>query len=189
MTKIIMIRHFETPGNREKRYIGITDEPLYSMDQYGNNKVYPEVDIVFSSPRVRCLDTAKIIYPDHKIMIEENLAECNFGDFENKSYIELSSNPDYQKWVDSGGRLPFPNGESMEEFKARCLLGFEQVVKTVTRAGFERIAFVIHGGTIMGILEELAYPKKDFYHWQIKNGEGFEMKMDSQGRLIHICGI
>lgn len=49
--------------------------------------------------------------------IIEELSECDFGEFENKNYKELSGNQDYQRWIDSNGTLPFPGGESREAFK------------------------------------------------------------------------
>ena len=73
------------------------------------------------------------------IEICDKLKECDFGDFENKSYEDLKDNPDYQKWLDSNGELPFPNGETHEEFKNRCKDGFfESLTERDT-------AFVIHG--------------------------------------------
>lgn len=33
--------------------------------------------------------------------------ECDFGIFEGKNYEELKENRDYQRWLDSGGVLPF----------------------------------------------------------------------------------
>ena len=57
------------------------------------------------------------------------LKECDFGDFENKNYKELSGNPDYQAWIDSGGTLPFPGGEDSEAFRIRCREGFVQCVE------------------------------------------------------------
>ena len=55
-------------------------------------------------------ETARILFPDHSLHTVEELAECDFGDFENKNYQELAGNPDYQEWIESGGMLPFPNG-------------------------------------------------------------------------------
>lgn len=44
----------------------------------------------------------------------------NFGEWELKSYKELSTDirfrDSYQAWIDSGGTLAFPNGESRKEF-------------------------------------------------------------------------
>ena len=39
----------------------------------------------------------------------------NFGSFEGKTYFDLNGNEDYQRWIDSGGTLPFPGGESREQ--------------------------------------------------------------------------
>ena len=65
--KIIFIRHGQTKGNEEKRYIGRTDE---SLSQKGieeiKNRLYPDADTVWVSPMKRCVETAKIIYPDSK---------------------------------------------------------------------------------------------------------------------------
>ena len=63
------------------------------------------------------------------------LAECDFGEFENKNYKELSDNPHYQEWIDSNGTLPFPGGESKEECADRNLKGFDEVLKACRDEG------------------------------------------------------
>ena len=97
--KIIFIRHGQTKGNEEKRYIGRTDE---SLSQKGieeiKNRLYPDVDTVLVSPMKRCVETAKIIYPDSKYIICNDFRECDFGIFEGKNYDELKNDSDYQKW-------------------------------------------------------------------------------------------
>ena len=114
------------------------------------------------------------------VTLVPELRECDFGDFENKSYRELNGNPDYQAWIDSGGTLPFPNGESMEGFKKRCRRGFAQIVREAagmeTGAGEKmpvRIAVVAHGGTIMSILERYGFPQRPYFDYQVKNGRGY----------------
>lgn len=85
----------------------------------------------------RCVETAEILWPgfDQKKMQKvTDLRECDFGDFENKNYKELSGNGDYQAWIDSNGTLPFPNGESMDAFKSRCLEAFARIVEEVSGA-------------------------------------------------------
>jgi alpha-ribazole phosphatase len=185
-----MIRHFATKGNLNKRYIGVTDEPLCDTGkQKLQERYYPLVEVVFTSPLKRCLETAGLIYPNHMPKVVKNLAECNFGDFENKNYMELSNNSDYQAWIDSGGMLAFPKGENLEDFKSRCIEGFHSVVKQSLREGYLRIAMVVHGGTIMSILEKYSYPQKGYYDWQVENGGGFLMELDSEGRLTNLCDI
>ena len=75
-----------------------------------------------------------------------------------------------QKAVESGGVLPFPDGEDTAAFKARCAAAFCRV--TEKHAADDTLAFVVHGGTIMSILE--AYePSHTYFGWQCKNGEGY----------------
>ena len=176
---INFIRHGKTNGNLEKRYIGRTDESLCESGRTQlSERKYPDCDIVISSTMKRCLETAELIYPSGKIIAVNGLEECYFGDFEGKNYTELSGNPDYQKWIDSGGKLPFPNGENTEDFKKRCIAAFEKTVRKYSDVGV--ISFVVHGGTIMSVLEKYAVPKKDYFDFQVKNGQGFITKFDNE---------
>lgn len=180
MLKILLIRHSMTEGNLKKRYIGTTDEPLCEEGVRLVRQVfYPEVEAVFVSPLRRCVQTAGIIYPKHRLHIVDELAECDFGEFENKNYQELSGNARYQEWVDSGGTLPFPGGESREEFRWRCLSGFQRVVYNCMHQKISSAALIVHGGTIMNIMETYACPRRSFYEWQAKNGCGYAVELDT----------
>lgn len=165
---INLIRHGYTQGNFEKRYIGITDEPLCNkgISQLKGNK-YPICDSLYCSPMLRCIQTAKIIYPNMEINTIDDFKEIDFGDFENKNYLELSNNPDYQNWIDSNGTLPFPNGESKLNFSKRTYHAFQRVV---SECDANQISMVIHGGTIMAIMEKLN-PNSDYFSFQVKNGD------------------
>ena len=66
--RIYLIRHSMTKGNKEKRYIGTTDESLCleGIQLLEERKgMYPEVTYVYVSPMKRCVQTAEIIYPEH----------------------------------------------------------------------------------------------------------------------------
>lgn len=110
--------------------------------------------------------------------IIEELSECDFGEFENKNYKELSGNQDYQRWIDSNGTLPFPGGESREAFKHRSLTGFQKAVTQCIRNNIKTAALVIHGGTIMNIMEEYADRPRAFYEWHVKNGGGYLAELE-----------
>lgn len=190
MAELILIRHGKTAGNLLGRYIGSrTDEPLCDEGREGlAGKQLPEVERLYVSPMKRCVETAEILWPgfDRKKMQKvTDLRECDFGDFENKNYKELSGNGDYQAWIDSNGTLPFPNGESMDAFKSRCLQAFARIVEEVSGAeqewiasgktGIFRAGIVVHGGTIMAILEQYGYPKAAYFDYQVKNGCGYRL--------------
>ena len=190
MAEFFLIRHGKTAGNLLGRYIGSrTDEPLCDEGREGlAGKQLPEIERLYVSPMKRCVETAEILWPEFdrkKIQIVTDLRECDFGDFENKNYKELSGNGDYQAWIDSNGTLPFPNGESMDLFKSRCLEAFAQIVEEVSGAeqkwkdsgetGIFRAGIVVHGGTIMAILEQYGYPKRAYFDYQVKNGCGYRL--------------
>ena len=174
MIKLWLIRHGKTEGNKLSRYIGTTDEPLCQEGTEFLHKMdYPKVQAVYVSPLKRCVQTAEILFPGEPVYIIEELAECDFGEFENKNYQELDGNEAYQKWIDSNGTLPFPGGESREEFRTRNLLGFQKVLEHCFANEIKRAALVIHGGTIMNIMENLTGEEDSFYRWHVKNGEGY----------------
>ena len=79
---------------------------------------------------------------------------------------ELSGNPEYQNWIDSGGTMPFPGGESMDEMTDRVMKGFYEAMDIAD--GLDA-AFVVHGGTIMAVMSRI--DGGDFYDYQIDNGE------------------
>ena len=67
--RIDLIRHGMTRGNEERRYIGITDEPLSERGRkLAEQCMYERPEIVFSSPLKRCVETAEILYPDQDIL-------------------------------------------------------------------------------------------------------------------------
>lgn len=181
--KIFFIRHGLTAGNLQKRYIGRTDEPLCSEGIAQLKELdLPSCEAVVCSPMKRCIQTAEIIFPQRKYIIAEGLRECDFGDFEGRNYMELTDNADYQKWIDSGGTLPFPHGEAPEDFRRRCVRAFEDVMQSHTEVG--SIAFVVHGGTIMSILEKYAVPHRDYFGFSCENGHGYVCQWD--GSELHI---
>lgn len=171
--ELIFIRHLATPGNERKAYIGRTDEGLSerAREIFREEKyIYPEVERVVCSPMLRCVETARLLYPEKEIVTEPLFRECDFGLFEGKNYDELKTEPAYQEWLDRGGRIPFPNGEDPFVFRGRCVEGMRRQTARLIQQRVSSCAFVVHGGTIMSILSGMGEEKGDFYRWQVKNG-------------------
>lgn len=183
--ELILIRHLKTPGNEKRQYIGSTDEDLSEQEVLNFKKKskqasYPQVQQVIVSPMKRCVQTAELIYLNMQIQLEPLLKECDFGIFEGKTYEELKDRAEYQAWLDSGGTIAFPEGEEQKEFRSRCVRGMLCQVDRLCKEHVESVAFVVHGGTIMAVLEQLAEDQKDFYHWQVENGRGYRMLVDEE---------
>lgn len=172
----IFIRHGITQGNKEKRYIGNkTDEPLC---EEGKKIMRKEAELisfenedfsVFISPMKRCKQSAQILFPNRNYIEIEGFQEIDFGDFEGKNYKELTDNPEYIKWIETNGILPFPNGESRERFVERTVKAFESVVNS--NAIQNKNVFVIHGGSIMAIMSMLT--GGDYFSFQLECGSGY----------------
>lgn len=182
--EILLVRHGKTRGNLEGRYVGRTDEPL--LPEAGQacrespwRTFHPQ--LVYASPLLRCRQTAELLFEQAQILPWPGLEETDFGEFEYKNYEELNGHPAYQAWIDSGGTLAFPGGESGIEFRSRCCAAFENCIRDALQRGLQQIALVVHGGTIMSVMERYAKPAEDFYHWQVKNIEGFLVQYVPEG--------
>lgn len=140
---------------------------------------YPDADAVFVSPLKRCIQSAGIIFPGKPVHIADDLRECDFGEFEGQNFDELKDDPAYQAWLASGGELSFPGGESKKEFSERCVKGFESIIAGLAEGNY---AFIVHGGTIMAIMEH--FTGGDYYDFQVKNGKGFILNTDGSYEVL-----
>lgn len=199
---LVLIRHGATASNKEHRYLGQTEESLSTegtelLKKKKETRRYPKPDILFSSPMRRCLETAEILYPNKEAIVIPEWREMDFGEFEGKNYLELKDDKRYQAWIDSNGTLPFPGGESREQFVQRTISGLEQMISLIPESilfcepenGLSRIpererktgtvsltvAAIVHGGTIMALLSRLA--GGEYFDYQVPNGAGYKCSL------------
>ena len=102
--KLHLIRHGLTSGNLQGLYIGsgtdipLCDEGRAQLAELKERFEYPQVDTVFSSPLMRAVETANILFPNatHQFSVHD-LREAGFGVFENHPVKELVKNEDFKK--------------------------------------------------------------------------------------------
>lgn len=169
----ILIRHGMTEGNAQGRYTGgRTDEPLCPEGERALlGRSYPAAARVFVSPMLRCVQTAKLIWPGAELAVVEGFREIDFGAFEGRNHAELNGRADYQAWIDSGGEMAFPGGESRADFCARCVAAFDALRSSKPAGG----VIVAHGGTIMAIMARYGVPAGGYYDYHVGNGEGYAL--------------
>lgn len=193
--RMIFIRHGKTPGNLEKRYVGRTDESLSGEGKKELCKKvleegYPPVDGLIVSPMKRCMETASILYHDRMskgdYIVEDGLREMDFGLFEYKNFAELEGEPEYQKYLDSGGYRNFPQGETLDAFEERCVKGFLDAVGHILekKGTAGTIGVVAHGGTIMALMNRLCTTKKSYYDWMLGNGSFYICDWDGEALCL-----
>lgn len=197
--RILLLRHGQTKGNQEKRYIGCRSQEPLSQEGIeflkANARNYPNAISLFMSPSLRCQTTAKLIYPrlfPKRIEIEE-LNEMDFGIFEGKNYEDMKDLPEYREWVEGGCEGLIPGGENRADFIARTLTGFGKVIDTIEQEHIDRkrlsvsdvkkftvsergnemydAVIVAHGGTIMAVLS--SFTMEDYFSFEAAPGEGY----------------
>lgn len=181
--KILFIRHLKTMSNLERRYVGTLDESLFEPENQPLPKGLPHVEKLYVSPMKRCIETANILYPGVDYCSEPGLKEMNFGIFEGKTYEDLMDDNRYIDFIN--GKDQVPEGDSISEFKGRCVAAFEKLVKEAASEN-ETIGIICHGGVIMAIMEAYDIGNKGFYDYQVKNGGGFLTsyhEVEGRGRL------
>lgn len=194
--KILLLRHGATAGNEQRKYIGRTDEPL-SGQGIAQARTLAErgirVETVFSAergiragtawsvpacvyvtPLVRTRQTAAILFPGAEQIVVDDLREMDFGDFEDRSAEEMAEDAAYREWVEGECEGPCPGGESKADFSRRVQEAFARVIAARMEAASSRepAVFVVHGGTIMAVLEKYARPAMGFYEGHVQNCQG-----------------
>ena len=192
---IQLIRNGLTDGNLDGKYIGHIDEPLNAegreqINQMKKDYYYPAVDAVFSSPLIRCIQTAEIIYPAQKPLIIDGLIEYNFGEFEGKTAEELQTHPVFPGWLAGEKGVAPPFGESNEDFSKRIATAFISIVDGIIESGVTKTAIVTHGGVIMALLSLFGLPQAPMHEWLTPGGCGYTVRVTpslwSQGRKIEV---
>ena len=180
--KIHLIRHGLSEGSVEGQYIGHTDVDLTEegerqLRQMKRDFEYPEVQAVLSSPLSRCLQTAKILYPNLQPLIFDQLIEYNFGEFEGLTADDLKDEEEFRNWLSGGADAAAPFGESNGEFQKRVIRTFYDIVNGIIKAGTDSVAIITHGGVIMTIMQMFAIPEAPMHEWMTPNGCGYTLNV------------
>ena len=182
--KLHLIRHGLTSGNLQGLYIGsgtdipLCDEGRAQLAELKERFEYPQVDTVFSSPLMRAVETANILFPNatHQFSVHD-LREAGFGVFENHPVKELVKNEDFKKWITPGSGFVPEGAEPTEQFHARCSETLLKLFEYMIRMDVTEAACVTHGGVIMTILSAYGIPKAGFYDWIVGNGCGYSVRI------------
>ncbi len=177
---IHILRAMPSQGTLEGRYVGRAQSPLPmgAVSELAGLKRgyrYPEGELYCASPAVSCVDTLKILYPqaDPEVVLE--LAECDFGDWENRTAEELKDEPGFREWLMGQGAPP--NGESGQVFFQRVCRGFMVLVQNMMARGTASAVLVTHAGVMTSILAAFGLPKAGPQDWLCDPGFGYSVRI------------
>lgn len=178
--EVLLLRHAQTAGNLERRYVGRTDEPLCPAGRAAAaaSGVDTGAALVYVSPMHRAVETAAIKFPSARQIVLPDLREMDFGDFEYRTADEMAADAAYTRWVDSGCTGPCPGGESPADFQVRSCRGFAEAVEDATARGAARLVLVAHGGTVIAVMSRWARPARSYFDWAVGNCGGYRARLD-----------
>ena len=160
---IYIIRHGQTELNNKKALQGRSDHPLNDTGIQQAQEAAAMLkgitfDAVYSSPLIRAVQTAKILAPELKPVIDERLIEMDYGPYEGMDLQHLA--PEVITFFSDFVHNPAPDG-------------MEQLSSVVERAGLflqdccrtdRDILISTHAIAMKGILEYLT-PESQGSYW------------------------
>ena len=170
---IYLLRHGLTEYNAQKRYQGQRDIPLSEEGCRELRRADIDPKVVYISTLQRTAQTARVLFPNAKLIPVDGLKEMCFGSFEGRSYVEMEHDPDYLAWVASNCERRCPDGERKDQFCERICTTFAALVDQALAEGEQMLVILAHGGTQMAALDRYAVPHRDYYEWCAPNAGGF----------------
>jgi probable phosphoglycerate mutase len=123
--RLLLLRHGETEFTAQRRYSGRGDIPLTERgvaqaQAVGRRLAGTSIDAVVTSPLERCVRTAEIVSAGAPIVVDGDLTECDFGEWEGLTFAEVRARwPDeVDRWLASTAVAP-PGGEAMDRVAER----------------------------------------------------------------------
>jgi broad specificity phosphatase PhoE len=166
---VMLMRHGETPWNREGRVMG--RNPVELSDN-GRVQVQAAVglasvlkpDLIVTSPLVRARQTAEIIADGVggvRIVEDPAIAEVAYGRWEGMTFHDLIKDSYYAVYAESPVDHPTPGGETLPNVQDR---GVAAVHRAVEANPGHRILFVSHGDIIRTVLCHFLGLELKFFH-------------------------
>lgn len=189
---ICIIRHGETDWNKRGILQGWLDVPINAQgreqaQQMALGLYEAGIDVVWSSPLARALETAKIVATTLQIpqpSVNDGLKERNFGAIQGIPKDELAElNPaQLEQILRRNPAAQFVGGESMDEFADRVLGAISSIGKC--NLG-KRVLLVTHGWVLDVVTRHVSgFPRDAVLPVKPKNGDSVWVKVNASGSMI-----
>ena len=141
---------------------------------------YPRVERVYSSPLLRALQSAEILFPDREIVVCDEITEMDFGVFEGLAVKDLLELDSYRKWIKGGLDNPPPNGESLRNMMVRCYTALNAIILDMMNEGVTHAGVMTHSGILMNMMSCFGLPKMKPMEFACPVGHGYEIMVTAQ---------
>jgi len=168
MATVLLVRHGRTTANASGTLAGRT--PGVELDELGRQQAGDAgarlvglrlADLV-TSPLERCRQTATALLAQQPnegaraILVEDDLSECDYGDWQGRSLADLAKEPLWAVVQSQPAAVTFPGGESMAAMQGRAVAAVRSHdARIAAAAGPHAVwAAVSHGDIIKAILAD-----------------------------------
>ncbi len=156
LRRLILVRHGETAGQSSIRYYGVTDVPLSDdgrrQVRAARTRIRGETfEAVWASTLCRSWESAQIVAPGHRVHLESDFREIDFGDWEGLTKEEIAERDPagFARWEAEGLEFTFPGGEPRAALQARVARGLARL----RASGVESALVAVHKGVVRTLLE------------------------------------
>ncbi len=177
--RLSILRHGLTRANLEGIYAGagtdlaLCDAGVRQLQALREQYEYPEAAAVFTSPLLRCTQTADILYPGVKQYVIQDLREVHFGEFEGRSAADLAGDAAFRRWMDPHDSYTPEGGENGNVFAARTRDVILKMFEFMMKADITDAVCITHGGVAMSMLSQRALPEREAQLWACDPGCGY----------------
>ncbi len=152
-TYILLIRHGENEFVATHKLAGRTpgvhlnDRGAAQADSLVKYLDGQRIDVIYSSPLIRCVETARPLAAARALPVIEEPAflEVDYGDWQGADLRELSKLPEWRKVQHTPSTFRFPGGETLREVQNRVVAGIEALR---VQHPNEVVALFAHGDVI-----------------------------------------
>jgi probable phosphomutase (TIGR03848 family) len=161
MATLLLLRHGRTTANASgglagRQPVELDDSGRAQAAKVGERLRPLPLAAVVTSPLIRCRQTLELALPDAQPVVEEDLTEAGYGDWEGRSLKTLAKEPLWRVVQAHPSAVVFPNGEAMAAMSARAIAAVRKWDARVTaERGPEALWLACsHGDVIKAIVAD-----------------------------------
>ncbi len=180
MTEIILVRHGQTAWNLGEVFRGRADVPLDKTGRWQAELLAEylgprKLDVVYSSPLVRALETAEAVAARHggrhrlAVEVSPGLTDIDFGEWQGLTPGEVRERygDAYAAWHDRPDEARIPAGEGLAEVRERAMAVISDLV-----SGAESAAVVVSHRVVLKMLVCAMLGLDNSYFWTFRLDTG-----------------
>jgi probable phosphomutase (TIGR03848 family) len=172
MTFFFLVRHGENDWVKKNRLAGwlpgvhLNENGVRQAQETGARLASQPIKAIYSSPVTRCMETAEIIAPyfELPVIVNENLGETRYGEWEGKKVKKLAKKPEWQIVQFFPSRNRFPSGEALREVQFRAVQAIEKLgdlhksdsVVIVSHADVIKLVLAFYLGVHIDLFQRIA---------------------------------